>query len=338
MSQLPTIFVAFAVALVVTPVVRALATAHGLLDRPNERSCHVTPTVRVGGVAILGGTAFGAFATATALPFPTLVVLVAAGFVAAVGLLDDVRGVRASLKYAAQLIAAAVVVVVATPSLELSLPTGTLVIDGVVAAVVSIVGLTAVTNAFNFIDGIDGLASGIAVVIGLALASFLGEGAMLLILIVVASTAGFALWNVHPASIFMGDVGSQFLGFILPALVLVGPGPSPTAEALLVMAPMLFDTSFTLVRRAITHKNVFRPHREHLYQRLAMAGQSPRRVANLYVALTAACSTGAIVYHEGGAEVRWLVLVTVLALLALLAVFVDRSEYRTARARVGAGR
>lgn len=338
MNHLPTILVAFAVALVVTPAVRALATAHGLLDRPNERSSHVTPTARVGGVAILVGTAFGAFATAAVLPFPTLVVLVAAGFVAAVGLLDDIRGVRASLKYAAQLLAAAVVVVVATPSLEVSLPTGTLVIDGIAAAVVSVVGLTAVTNAFNFIDGIDGLASGIAVLMGLALASFIGEGATLLMLIVVASTAGFALWNVHPASIFMGDVGSQFLGFILPALMLVGPERSPTVEALLVMAPMLFDTSFTLFRRAISRKNVFRPHREHLYQRLATARGSPRRVSNVYIALTAACSIGAIVYHDGGAEVRWLVLVTVLALLASLAAFVGRLEHRTARARVAAGR
>jgi UDP-N-acetylmuramyl pentapeptide phosphotransferase/UDP-N-acetylglucosamine-1-phosphate transferase len=150
-------------------------------------------------------------------------------------------------------------------------------------------------NAFNFMDGIDGIAAGQGAVAGAAIA-VLGwlldvPPATLLGLTIAAACLGFLPHNWSPATIFMGDVGSAFLGFLLATAPLVAPAPEQAPIGVLPFAlvvwPFLFDTTLTFIRRAARGENVLAAHRSHLYQRLTLAGWSHGRVAALYTALAA---------------------------------------------------
>jgi UDP-N-acetylmuramyl pentapeptide phosphotransferase/UDP-N-acetylglucosamine-1-phosphate transferase len=271
-----------------------------LLDVPNERSSHTRPTPRGGGLAIVLVTLAGwlAYALATAPGSWRILAAyaVGAGLIAAVSWLDDWRPLPAGLRLGAHGLGAAVALwglgfwdAVDLPLLG-PLRLGWL---GVPLTFVWVVGLT---NAFNFMDGIDGIAGGQALVAGLAL-SCLGwlcgqPLAAVLGLLLAASSLGFLLHNWAPARIFLGDVGSTFLGYtlaLLPLMLRAGGADRERGWTLLagvlVVWPFVFDSLFTLLRRLRKGENVLKPHRSHLYQRLVIAGCSHRAVALAYALL-----------------------------------------------------
>ena len=164
------------------------------------------------------------------------------------------------------------------------------------------------TNAFNFMDGIDGIAGITAAVAGAAIAAAagcLGLGPVAAVgLAFAGASIGFLTSNWPPARIFMGDVGSAFCGFLIAALPLLGGethGPRLAIVAAVAMWPFIFDTAFTLCRRAARGENVFKAHRSHLYQRLVIAGWSHRAVSTLYGGLSAMAAALAIApLHDAG--------------------------------------
>jgi UDP-N-acetylmuramyl pentapeptide phosphotransferase/UDP-N-acetylglucosamine-1-phosphate transferase len=274
-----------------------LASRFGILDEPNARSSHVRPTPRGGGAAIV---AVGAMAT-TALwlagvppPAHGGWAAIAAIAVAAVSGIDDVASISHRLRLVVHLAAAGVAVVALGPLRIIDLgPFGSYHI-GPAGWGLTILWIVGMTNAFNFMDGIDGIAGITAAVALTVLATGLwAAGAAfgsLTAAALAAATAGFLIWNWQPAQIFMGDVGSAFLGFTIAVLPLTG-GEAASRWLLpvtaCVMAPFLFDTSFTLLRRVRNRENIFEAHRSHLYQRLVIGGWSHARVAALYGALAA---------------------------------------------------
>jgi UDP-N-acetylmuramyl pentapeptide phosphotransferase/UDP-N-acetylglucosamine-1-phosphate transferase len=275
-------------------LIAALSRQRGWLDMPNDRSLHTNPTPRLGGVGILAAVlaACGAIwllAPAAAFPFP--LVLIGAG-VAAISLIDDLRGLPAALRFVVHVAAAALAVFLFGPIDAITLDGASIMTLGPAAAPLTVVWIVGFINAFNFMDGIDGLAGGQALVAGLAWTAIgwaTGQtvlaalGAML-----AASACGFLLHNWAPARIFMGDAGSAFLGFMLSTLPLAAVRPRGVAvPALLVVWPFVFDATFTLLRRLSRGENVFAAHRSHLYQRLTQAGWSHARVTRLYIALAA---------------------------------------------------
>lgn len=290
--------------------VRRMALRHDVVDVPNARSSHARPTPRGGGLAVVLAVA-AAWAVGAALEpaVRSVGVPLAVLLVAGVSAVDDVRGLRTGPRFAAQGVAAALLLATVGAWTSISLPfVGTVPVGafGVVLALLWLVGLT---NAVNFMDGIDGIAGTQAVVSGTAWA-IIGTGLDLPIValvgaLVAAASAGFLAHNWPPARIFMGDVGAASLGFAFAALPLVaasadGAGDVAVARipltGLLVVWPFVFDTAFTIVRRFRRGENVLEAHRSHLYQRLVAAGGSHRQVTSFYAALAGVSAVAGVVW------------------------------------------
>lgn len=293
--------VAFLVAGALAPLLVRFAVGRNLLDVPNLRSSHEVPTPRLGGVAMAAGTWAGAALLDLEGAWP---LLVAATLIWGVGLADDLGNLHFSTKATAQTLLAAGLLLLYPPPVLSEAP-------GVLWPVVFVVGvfwIVALTNAFNFMDGIDGLTGGVALVNALFLAALAGEAGGFLPALVGAA-AGFLVWNIGPASIFVGDAGSYFLGFGLAAAALyapVPPGESWTplgfVACVLVFTPYLFDTAYTILRRLQTGagKNIFSAHREHIYQRITPTTSMHRRTSNLYYGASVAAGFAALLVAEGG--------------------------------------
>jgi len=273
------------------------ASRFGILDEPNARSSHARPTPRGGGLAIVGvGGAAVLALWAVGVPAPDRGgwAALAAILVAAISWLDDVSSISHRVRLGLHVAAAVTATWAVGPARVIDLgPAGSFDL-GPAASVLTILWIVGMTNAFNFMDGIDGIA-GITAVVVLALvaaglwaagAAFSGLTAVAL----AAAAAGFLVWNWQPARIFMGDVGSAFLGFSIAVLPLAaGQQASRWLLPLAAcgMLPFLFDTTFTLLRRLGKGENVFEAHRSHLYQRLVIGGWSHAAVAGLYGMLAA---------------------------------------------------
>jgi glycosyltransferase WbpL len=269
-----------------TGLVCRFALARSLLDMPNERSSHSIPTPRGGGVAIvvvvlagiLVGVAAGWIRNTTALA------LVPAGAaVALVSWLEDRYGVRQSIRFVVHL-AAAGWVVYCFGLVETYQAGGALRL-GFLGSILSVLGIVWITNLFNFMDGIDGLAAGEALTVGLAAMLLCWrskdlEAAWLASLVAMA-TAGFLPWNWSPARIFLGDVGSVFLGFILASLgVLTSQrGDLPVLGWLVLLGVFFMDATITLLRRLLRGERWFVAHRSHAYQRAVLAGHAHAQVS-----------------------------------------------------------
>ncbi len=310
---------AFLVAGALVPLLVRFAVGRSLLDVPNIRSSHEVPTPRLGGVAIFAGTLVG---VAVLRPEGALPLLVAAALMWAVGLADDLSNLGFKIKAAAQIVVAAGLLLLYPPPVLSEAPP----VLWVVVFAVGIFWISALTNAFNFMDGIDGFTGGVAIVNALFLIPLSGEAGALLPAL-IGATAGFLVWNISPASMFVGDSGAYLLGFSLAAIALYAPVPPGApwtplgfVAAALVFLPYLFDTAFTLFRRLRSGagKNIFLAHREHIYQRITPTADLHRRTSNLYYAASVVAGLAALLISQEGAPML-LGIVVAAALCATLA-------------------
>ena len=312
---------AFLVAGALVPLLVKFAVGRSLLDVPNTRSSHEVPTPRLGGIAIFAGTLVG---VAILRPEGAWPLLLAAVLIWVVGLADDLSNLHFKTKAAAQVLVAAGLLVLYPPPV-LSGASGLL---WVVVLGVGVFWIAALTNAFNFMDGIDGFTGGVAMVNALFLIPLSGAaGAFLPALI--GATAGFLIWNISPASMFVGDSGAYLLGFALAAVALYAPVPpggtwTPLGfvAGVLVFLPYLFDTAFTLFRRlrAGAGKNIFLAHREHIYQRITPTADLHRRTSNLYYGASVVAGLAALLVAEGGAAMLLGIVLAVALCVALAAL------------------
>ena len=290
-------------------LIRRYAPRLGLIDEPNHRSSHKQPTPSGAGIGIVLGAGTGllvAFATGTALPGAAWAVLAAALLVAVLGLVDDVRRLPPLVRLLAQALAAAGVVSATGPFESLPLPAPlNLYLSALPGWACSLLWITAVTNFFNFMDGIDGLAGGQAVasLCGVLVAAWSAD-ASLLAACAGAASLGFLLHNWAPARVFMGDVGSGFLGFLIAALPFLAPA-GRRADAVMAIAVglalFLLDPLETLVRRAVAGKPIAGAHREHVYQQFVGPGDPPGAVAGMLVAAGLGLALlGAVLFRTGG--------------------------------------
>jgi UDP-N-acetylmuramyl pentapeptide phosphotransferase/UDP-N-acetylglucosamine-1-phosphate transferase len=277
---------AFALALVLslalTPLFRGMARRWGLMDRPNARSSHQRVVPRAGGTAVALSVllAFALARPAWAADGAAVPVLLGGVALALIGLADDRAGLSAFTRLIAQLGVAGFVVMSVGGFERVPLPAMLKHQLGPLAAAATIVWIMAVVNFYNFIDGIDGIASLQALITaaGILLAGF-DPAAALLAAAVVGAAAGFLRFNWSPASVFLGDVGSYFLGYMLAALPLLAPKELRSQAALFVAVSLwlfLADATFTLASRALRGERIYEAHREHLYQKLAQRwGHAP---------------------------------------------------------------
>jgi Fuc2NAc and GlcNAc transferase len=238
------------------------------LDQPNQRSSHTRPTPRGGGVAfvLIAALAWllgGDWVLLCCLPL------------ALVGFVDDRVGLPVGLRYGVQLLTAAALV------LQSRLP-GVALGSGWWLLLALVVAATALINFTNFMDGLDGLVAGCLLVV-LLVAAISGLPALWPL---VGALLGFLPWNWSPARVFMGDVGSTFLGAVLAAALLGSPSWGQALGILLVASPLLADALSCVLRRALAGQPLLQAHRLHLYQRLQQAGWSHRQVSGTYIAAT----------------------------------------------------
>jgi UDP-N-acetylmuramyl pentapeptide phosphotransferase/UDP-N-acetylglucosamine-1-phosphate transferase len=336
---------AAAVALAIARVARDVARRFDLLDRPNHRSSHVSPTPRLGGLGFIGAIGLGVGAVRWGGLLPPadaerlLIVAAVAVGIALVSLFDDLRGLPSAVRLATHVAGAVAMVVLLGGASAGPLPWGGLLPLGVLGVPITIFWITFFTNAFNFMDGIDGIAGIQAAIAGLAwmaIGAALSEPAVAYGGALVAGAAAGFLWlNWPPATIFMGDVGSALLGSLLAALPLTARRPTALFyAAALIVAPFVFDAAFTLARRATRGENIFQAHRSHLYQRLTAAGWSAARVDRLYAAIAVAGGAAAFL-HATAAPGAGAAAGVVAAALVGLWLLVVQAERRTKPAGAG---
>jgi len=269
--------VVFAVVAVFTGTVRRFALRNELIDVPNQRSSHRTPTPRGGGLAIVAGVVFAWIASGIrgAVAADSVLVLALAGLVVAgVGFVDDRAHVAARWRLLAHLLAATIVTIWTGGLGHLTLP-GHILELGWAGQFLALLGVVWMINLFNFMDGIDGIAGIESATAAFGAAGLLwlsGHAADALILAIAgAASLGFLVWNWPPARIFMGDVGSGFLGFVLGSMAIAThvEGSLDIWAWLVILGVFVVDATVTLIRRVMRGERFYEAHRSHAYQNAA---------------------------------------------------------------------
>jgi UDP-N-acetylmuramyl pentapeptide phosphotransferase/UDP-N-acetylglucosamine-1-phosphate transferase len=323
--------IGFLVVASLTPLVVRAARAWGFLDVPNERSSHVRVTPRGGGVAVVVAVYASLYWLAARIDGTSVVLLAGAGLMALLGLLDDRFGLPVWLRFIAQVVAAAVLVSMGGSLSRLPLPQPLDLPLWPWAAPVTVLWIVVVVNAYNFMDGIDGLAGLQGLVTG-AMVSILSWSltSSWLAAVLAGGCAAFLLFNWSPARIFLGDVGSGFLGFVFAGLPLLAPERDRSAAVLCVALSLWFylsDVIYTRVKRIMKKHRWFAPHREHLYQRFAAAGSGHARTAGMLGLGAGVMSAAAIcARHVQRPIVWWSALMLGVVLLLLEIALVRRAE------------
>jgi len=318
-----------AVSLALTPLVRDLAVRRGILDHGrSSRKVHKNPTPRVGGVAIVAaflvpilalafvdsGVGRRLWADAPA----TLGLVVGALAIAGLGVWDDLRGANARTKFAIQFAVALAMYAVGYRIEFIANPFGSPLGLSFLSIPFTVLWIAGIVNAMNLIDGLDGLAGGIALIavaVTFAVAAVNGEPLMLLVTAALAgSVVGFLCYNFNPATVFMGDTGSMFLGFVLAVSSIRTHQKSSTAVAILVpilaLGVPLADTLLAMARRAMRGAPLFSADRGHIHHRLLDRGLSHRAtVLVIYGGAIVLAGAGLIVSFANGAQTALVLLV-----------------------------
>jgi Fuc2NAc and GlcNAc transferase len=285
--------VVFVVTAVIVDVMIILAARFRLVDLPNRRSAHALPTARGGGTAIVFATVAASVVAVYRWPeFAGRILLgivVPSLVIAGVGLIDDIRPLRPVMRLLIQIAVAAAMTAVLGPLSAIAIPGLPRIEIGAIAWPLTIVWIVGMINAFNFMDGADGMAGLGAVVAGLAIALIAYRShalaPMLIATFAAAATGGFLVFNWQPARVFMGDVGSAFLGAVfagIPLLVRDSIQPVTFLPMVMCLWPYIYDPFLSVLRRIYNGANPFEPHREFLFHRLVRSGVSHARVALLY--------------------------------------------------------
>lgn len=233
-----------------------------MLDNPNQRSSHILPTPRGGGLAfVVVGTILNfIFNVGTTRWIPVYCLPLAL-----IGFVDDYKDLPAGLRYIMQAFTATMLL--STAKFDFSYW----------ELIICILLITAIINFFNFMDGLDGIVAGCAIPIFALSSGWSLSGAIF----------GFILWNWSPAKIFMGDVGSTFIGAVFVGFALQQPTKEGMLGLILLAFPLIADAGTCIIRRLFDRQNIFKAHRKHLYQRLQRSGWSHSHVATLYISAVA---------------------------------------------------
>ena len=288
-----------------TPIAKRVAHRLGAIDVPkDERRIHTKPIPRMGGLAIY--ISFVSVALIfSEFNFQVIGIILGGTLLLISGMIDDIKPLKPLQKLAVQVLAALVLVAFGVVINGITIPfisqEETLSI-GAVGIPLTVFWVVGITNAVNLIDGLDGLASGLGVIFSLTLfaISMISDRstAMLLTAILAGSCLGFLPHNFNPASIFMGDTGSQFLGFALAAISTQGAIKSAAAMALavpiLVLWLPIFDTLFAMVRRKINKRPIMEADRGHLHHRLLDLGLSQKQVVLIMYFISIALGAAAV--------------------------------------------
>ncbi|HEX5707269.1 MAG TPA: hypothetical protein VFX96_08235 [Pyrinomonadaceae bacterium] len=340
-GQVAAVLVSLALALALTPVVRALAFKFGIVARPRTDRWHRRTTAMLGGAAIFLTTIIGYLLFVPHTP-QGWVVVAASSFLFAVGLVDDLLHIKPYQKLVGQLMAAAFVIYYGLQLPWSSYPP--------LNMAVTLFWLVGITNAINLLDNMDGAAAGVASIAAFFIAlNLVGNGQTteaLMLGVFAAALLGFLAYNSNPATIFMGDCGSLFVGFFLAATALLSAAGGRGRSFLIVVAvPVLilfipiFDTTLVTVVRKLSGRAASQGGRDHMSHRLVALGLSERRAVWMLYGFAGASGLVALLVRNLRAEVSLAVIIGFAVLLALVGVYLagvkvyDESEVAAARSK-----
>lgn len=305
------ILTTFISSLIYVPIVKRIAHHVGAIDEPNERKVHKKPMPRLGGLAIFASflTGYILFADITTQMISILI----GGFVIVLtGIIDDIKPLRARTKFLAQLLAACIVVFYGRIYLTDASILGMYFNFGDWGYLVSIIFIMGAINAINLIDGLDGLAAGTCsiyyitmLVIGLTVQVAYGGLDVMLCTIMIGSTLGFLVYNFNPASIFMGDTGSMFLGYMISVIALLGFKTATFTSFLIPMLIMfipILDTLLAILRRMIKGESIGTPDKEHLHHQLLKRTSSVKKTVLLIYFTNICFSIVSVLYSWGNTK------------------------------------
>lgn len=347
--------VSLALVLLLTPLARRLAIWLGAIDMPHDRKVHENPTPTLGGVAILLAViislllckVLATYSSALAKPlgmvdalssYQLLGIILAATFIAVLGAVDDMRHLSPWMKLAGQVMAALVLVSFGVEISTIALPRGNVIdltASPILSILLTIVWMVAFTNIINLIDGLDGLAAGIAFISAVAFffyGSRVGADpntlqAMVISAAVGGACLGFLRYNFNPANIFMGDSGAQFLGFILGAISIQGilkrTAVATLFTPIIILAVPIIDTGLAILRRARKGRPFHYADKEHIHHRLLYIGHTQRQ-AVLIIYLWTAVLTGIALSLEFVASKTVVLILLAVGLVIFIATTLPR--------------
>lgn len=301
-----------------------------LLDIPNERSSHQQPTPRGGGLGFIIAFLFvGIIYQILTIYFPHLLInnnLTEKPFfigliltpLGITGLIDDQKNISALTRYTVQLLTA-ILIIINFDYLHFSLLDNLSLIGNIIEILITIIGITALINFYNFMDGLDGIVAGFNAVQLTFIALYFHQYSWL---ILVTGLIGFLYWNWSPAKIFMGDVGSTFLGGIIAIVIVNHHNMIDTFSTIVITLPLTADAIYTIICRLNRRENIFQAHRTHIYQRLQQSGWSHHKVTLSYVLVTVFI---ALLITFLGNLGNILSLILILGLIAISELYITKS-------------
>lgn len=320
------IIVTFISSLILVPIIKKVAIHINAMDIPNARKVHTKPMPRLGGLAIflsflLGYILFGHITV-------QMISILIGGFILIIlGICDDINSIKARYKFIVQIIAASVVVFYGNIYLPSISAFGLYLDFGLWGYPLAVLFIVAIINAINLIDGLDGLAAGTCSIFYLTVSiiAFFLERLngldVILCLIMLGSTLGFLIYNFPPASIFMGDTGSMFLGFMIAVIALLGY-KAATVTSLIVPIIILFlpilDTIFAIIRRILKGENIGKPDKSHIHHQLLKLNKSTKKTVLMMYAFNILCSSISIFYALGDNHLAIILYIVLIAITVFL--------------------
>ena len=332
-------------AFVVTPFSMRIAKKYGAIDVPNDRRVNKKPMPRLGGIAVIAGFFVSTIYLLISMSIEGKLVLFEedmlwlklVGFFVGILILgktcfiDETKGIHSLTKLIVQIVAALIVVAcgIRIENFEIPFLNGQAELNIVLSYIITVCWIVGVTNAINLIDGLDGLSSGISLIscISLLIIFTLNGSPLIAIVLITAlggAISGFLPYNFNPAKTFIGDTGSNFLGFSLAVISILGVAKTYTALVLIapiiVLALPLFDTLFAIFRRIKNGKSlkaVFKADKGHLHHRLMQKGYTQKQAVFILYGITATFGMFAVVLLDSGV---WKALSFAILVIAILAI------------------
>jgi len=305
------------------------------LDKPNERSLHITPVPRLGGLAIIGGVLIGVLLLSFEYSLTDKFIFVLCGglIIGFISFLDDVYTLSSLIRIIVQLVGALFIVYSGLILDMLELPWLTFQLPAALSVLVTVVYILWMVNLYNFMDGIDGLAGGMAV-IGFATFAVIGISENDLIfalssLLVSVSSLGFLVWNYPPARIFMGDTGSSVLGYLVAVFGLWAhnAGVVPIWISAVIFSPFIVDATLTLLWRMMRREQFWSAHKSHCYQLIAESGMNRKRLVNSEYVLMLFCAIIALFSSVAEPQNQLFAILILVAIYVILISYAQKKRH-----------
>lgn len=318
------LIIALLASFLLTPYIKQLAVKIGAVDKPDKRKVHTQVMPRLGGLAIYLATML-AIVCSMPITRDLLGILLGGTWIVIVGVLDDKYSLPARVKLAGQMIAAVILVAFDVKIEWLNNPFGGYFYLEYLSIPFTVFWVISFINVVNLIDGLDGLAAGVSGIASITVILVAVHQGYFPVATLTAALAGgiigFIHYNFNPATIFMGDTGSMFIGYMLAAISIFGAVKSAATIALIVPAIALglpiMDTAFAILRRYSNGRPIFQPDKGHLHHRLLAMGLSQRQAVLLMYGISIVLCLAAFVLAEANVYVAAVVIVLILVGVAV---------------------